>query len=541
MRRAQKWNMVWVVPILALLLGIWLLLRHFTAQGPVATVTFETADGIAAMKTEVRCRSVRIGMVKDVKLSPDLKSIVAHLEFDPDAAPLLRKNSRFWVVKPRFSATEFSGVNTLITGAYIELEPGAEYEPPASEFTGLETPPATNRSVPGRRLVLTTEEAGLLIVGAPIYYRGFEVGRIEERALDPKGLNVTYNAFISEAYSHLVTRNTRFWNTSGVDISAGADGLKLRTPSIQALVSGGVAFGVPEGEKPGPAVQDGVTFVLHKDEDAARQSTFNPTMKLLLLFDQTVRGLTRNAPVEFRGIQIGRVAEISFDLMPQGADSRVPVLIEIDPCLMCPVRGRDDGEPDPDFIRKAVDSGLRASLKNSSLLTGSLYVDLNYHADTAPAALGKVGQYTTMPTISGGLAQLEAKLTTILDKLQALPLDTTIQEISTAATEAKTTVAQARETLANIDATAKAATETLNNPQFKALPADLRKNLAELQLAVASIGPNGSVQGDLLRTLDELRASLRSLKSVTETVDDNPNSLLFGRDSSGNPIPRAPR
>lgn len=541
MRRAQRWNVVWVVPIVALLLGGWLLYRGFAAQGPVARVRFDTADGIFAGKTEVRCRSVKVGVVKDVNLADDLKSVLIYLEFDPDAEGLLRRGTRFWVVKPRLSATEFSGVGTLITGAYIELDPG----PPDAErwtlFKGRETPPATNRSVPGRRLVLTADEAGLLTAGSPIYYRGFEVGRIEARTLAKDGMKVSYDAFIQEEYGPLVTANTRFWNTSGIDISAGADGFKVRTPSFQAMVSGGVSFGVTPGETPGTPAPDGMEFQLFRDEDAARQATFNPTLKFLLLFDQTVRGLAEKAPVEFRGITIGRVADISFDLVPAVGDPRIPVLIEIDPCLMRPEVARKLATPDSEFIKEAVGKGLRAALKTGSLITGSLYVDLDYYDDAAPAEIGKSGEFTTIPTVSSGFAQLEAKLTAILDKVQALPIDKTMADIAAAAEEAKITIAESRATLKEIEATAAAARKTLENPEFRELPADLRKSIAELQKSVASVGPDGAVQGDLLRTLDELRASLRSLKAVTTTIDEKPNSILFGRESSGNPTPKAPR
>ena len=540
-RRAQRWNVVWVVPLVALLLGGWMLYRNFSTQGPIARVRFDTADGIFAGKTEVRCRSVRVGVVRDVKLADDLNSVLTYLELDPDSQNLLRRGTRFWVVKPRLSATEFSGVGTLITGAYIELDPGPAGGERHTLFKGRETPPATNSGVPGTRVLLSADETGSLTIGAPIYYRGFEVGRIEGRALGEDGLKVTYNAFIREEYSRLVTTNTRFWNTSGIDISAGPDGFKLRTPSFQAMVSGGVSFGVTVGDSAGEPAPDGMTFTLFLDEDAARKSSFNPTLKFLLLFDQTVRGLSEGAPVEFRGIMIGRVADISFDLVPAVGDPRIPVLIEIDPSLMRPELARQMTTPDSEFIRDAVGKGLRAALKMGSLITGALYVDLDYYPEAAPAELGKSDDFTTIPTVSSGLAQLEGKITAILDKVQAMPIEQTMADIAAAAAEAKITIAESRATLAEIQATAAAARKTLEDPEFRELPADLRKSIAALEKSVASVGPDGAVQGDLLRTLDELRASLRSLKAVTTTIDEKPNSLLFGRDSSGNPTPKAPR
>jgi len=530
-----------VVPILALIIGGWMIYRSVSSQGPVARVRFETADGLAAGKTEVRCRSVRVGVVKEVKLSEDLKSVVISLELTPDSGGLLREGTNFWVVRPRVSTTDISGLGTLITGAYLELDPGPANATEVNHFNGLETPPATNRDIPGRRIVLTAEQAGSLIASSPIYFRGFEVGRIENRKLDIGGQRVTYDAFIREEYSMLVSRNTRFWNTSGIDISAGADGFKVRTPSFQAMLSGGVTFGVQEGIEPGPLVADGATFTLFSDEDAANSSTFNPTMKFVLLFDQSVRGLVKSAPVEFRGIPIGRVADISFDYLKVRDDWRIPVLVEVDPSLLRPETAEDINKADVEFFKVEIGRGLRASLKTGSLLTGALFVDFDYHKNPLPAEFAMVGDFPSIPTISSGFAQLETKLSAVLDKIQALPIDDTMQKIGTAADEAATTVAESRKALKEIEAATAAARKTLESSEFGKLPQDMRNTLAALEKSVASVGPEGAIQGDLLRTLDELRSALRSMNSMVTSIDEKPNSILFGRDSSGNLIPKAPK
>ncbi|MCX6877296.1 MAG: MlaD family protein [Verrucomicrobia bacterium] len=539
-RAAQRWNIVWVVPILALLIGGWLIYKNLASRGPLARVSFETADGIAAGKTEVRCRSVRVGSVKELELSSDLNSVLICIQMDPHAAALLCTGTRFWVVRPRVSGTDISGLGTLLTGAYIELEPGSG-PPGVTEFRGLETPPPTNSNVPGRRLILTADEAGSLVAGSPIFFLGVEVGRIETRELAPAGRQVLYRAFIREEFSPLVREHTRFWNTSGVDISAGATGIKVRTPSFQAMLAGGASFGIPDGLDAGRPAPDEMIFKLYPDEDEAKNSLFNPTLKFLLLFDQSVRGLTKGAPVEFRGILIGRVTNISFGYLPTGQDSRIAVLVEIDPSLLrrslqAQVEGEDAG-----FLAAAVAKGLRAALKTESFITGTLFVDLAYYPEAAAADLLQLGEYAVVPTVSAGLAQLETKLTGILDKLQALPLDDTMDKIAAAAEEATTTIAAARGTLDEINTTAAAARKMLNDPEFRGIPADLRSTLEKLQKTLSSIGPDGTMQGDLLRTLDELRGSLRSIKSLSTTIDEKPSSLLFGRESSGNPVPRAPR
>ena len=539
-RAAQRWNVVWVIPIIAVLVGIWMIWQHMRSHGAVASVSFETADGIVAGKTEVRCRSVRVGYVKSVDLSDDLNAVTVRLQMDPDTRNLLREGSRFWVVRPRVSGTDISGLGTLLTGAYIELDPGSGAESDLN-FTGLEVPPATSGSIPGLRLRLNAEQAASLVVGSPVYYRGFEIGRIEGKSLDPQGRRVVYNAFIREEYRGLIHKNTRFWNTSGIDVTAGVDGFKVRTPSFQSMFSGGVSCAVPGGLEPGELAADDSAFRLYPGENEAMNTPFEPNLRMLLLFDHSVRGLKQGAPVEFRGMPIGRVADISFEYLKGAGDMRVPVLVEIDTRLLLLDREQRNNGSDERYLHDAVSEGLRASLKTASLITGALYVDLDYYPDSNAEEIARIGDYPVIPTISSGLAQLEGKLTAILDKFDDLPVDGMMEKFVIVADETAATVAQVREVFVEVEATTAALRGTLEKPEVQSLPEDFAKTLEHLQTSIASLGPEGAVQGDLLRTLDEMRAALRSMTKLANTLDEKPNSLIFGRESSGNPVPRAPR
>lgn len=491
-RKTRRWNIVWVMPILALLIGAWLLYNHFSTSGPVITISFETAEGIHAGQTEVRCRSVRVGVVRKLKLSDDLNSVILVAEIDEDAGRLLRENTKFWVVKPRFSAAEISGLGTIIQGAYIELDPGSADGKRSSSFVGLETPPATSSSVPGRRIVLNTNHGGSLQIGAPIYYRGFEVGRIESRQLSDDGMVISHKAFISDDYSHLITENCRFWNSSGLELNASATGVVVRTPSLQSMISGGISFGLIDGAMgPGESVDDGAVFTLFNDQQAARRSTFTPTLEFLLLFDQSVRGLTTDSPVEFRGIPIGRISRISSDLITDHDDPRVPVLIDIDPSL-CRPKGEDvTMRPDATFFLEEAKKGLRASLKTTNLITGAVHIEFDYDPGAETAEIGKVGDYATFPTTTGGLAQLEPKINQIIDKLRAVPLEEAMNAITEATAE-------------GLDM-ATAARKVIEGENFQTLPKDIRDTLAEL------------------------RSALASLKAVADLLESKPNAIIFGR------------
>jgi len=537
-RAAQRWNVVWVVPILAVLIGAWLLYKDVSSKGPTVTIRFETADGIVAGKTELRCRSVTVGKVTKVELGKDLKSVVVYCSVDAGNEDLLRNDARFWVVRPRVSAADVSGLDTLLTGNYIELDPGKKGERVES-WVGLENPPVTSLSVPGRRLRLVSVEARSLVTGSPVYYRGYEVGRVESRTLDADGRRVSYDVFIDEKHQDLVRRNTKFWNTSGIDISSGVDGFKIRTPSLQALVSGGVSFGIPEGLPPAKISEDGDVFVLHQDAETAASSNFEPTMQILLLFDQTVRGLKKGAPVEYRGITIGRVRNFSFDYVPERNNQKIPVLVEVDPKLLR-ASGNDDG-PDEELTRlnREVKKGLRGTLKTGSLLTGALFVDFDYYPEELPAELTYQKEFPVVPTLSSGFGQLEQKLASVLDKLNSLPLAATLEKITLAADETAITVADARGAVKQMELAAKAARETMDNPEFQKLPADLRKSIKELETSLASLGPSGTMQGDLLRTLDEFRSAMRSMEALSDTIKEKPNSIFFGKEGSKDPRPKA--
>ncbi len=534
-RHRRRWSSVWVVPAVALILAGWLVWKHYHDKGPLAYVRFSTADSIEAGKTEVRCRSVRVGIVEKISLADDLKSVVAEVRIDPESEDLLKRGSRFWVVRPRVSASTISGLSTLITGAYIELEPG-DGAAPVHHYDGLEEPPVTSANVPGLRLTLVAEDAGSLTAGSPIYYRGFEVGRVERRTLDVDNRRIRFDVFIDEDYANLVREGTCFWNTSGIDVTAGADGFKLSTPSFQAMVSGGASFAVPKGGRSGAPANDGMVFSLYPDEDAARKSVFVPDHRCLLFFDQSVRGLTPGAPVEFRGIPLGRVVEISFEHSPAG-DSRVPVVIEIDSDTLA--KAGEDLENRQNVLAECVRRGLRATLSTGSLLTGALYVDLDFVPDAPPAELTRVGDYEVIPTESSGLAQLQDKVNAILAKLERLPLEETLDKFGQAADEIAVTVKDVRGAVDEAEAALAEAKKLLARDETQNLTVELEATLKEVRASVESLGPGGTMQGDLSRTLDELRAALRAFKTLSDSIEEKPNSLLFGRESSGDAVPRA--
>lgn len=538
-RPRRRWSSVWIIPFVALALASWLVWKNYADKGPLVLVTFETADSLKAGTTEVRCRSVKVGAVESVKLAGDLGSVDIQLRINPTSEDLLHKDTRFWVVRPRVSTRNISGLGTLLSGAYIELDPGEAPEDSRS-FIGLEQPPVTSSSIPGLRITLFAQKSGSLDVGSPIYFRGFEVGQVERRTFDVKNQGLKFDVFIEKEYASLVTSNTRFWNTSGIQIGGGADGFKLSTPSLLAMLAGGVSFAILDDQVSGSPATNGSAFTLFPDEESAHGASFHLDQTALLFFDQTVRGLKRGAPVEFRGIALGRVTDITFQYSVPG-DPRIPVLIKLDTSSL----SQDPkGELDPTTrISDAVRRGLYAKLSTGSLLTGALYVELDFATDIDPAAAPSeitfIDKHLIIPTRSSGLAQMEGKLNAILSTIEALPLNDTLTKFGTLVEESSTTIAQARSTLDEVDATLADFRQLIANDATQSIPEELNATLTELRSSIESLGPGGNVQGDLRRTLDEMRSALRSIQTLSSTIEEKPNSLFFGRKSGGDPIPKA--
>ncbi|HMJ06295.1 MAG TPA: MlaD family protein [Chthoniobacterales bacterium] len=489
-RRGRRFSPIWIVPVVAGLLGLWLAWKYYEERGPEITVHFETAEGVVAGKTAIMCRSVNVGTVGNISLTENLKGVLVTMQMTSEATRLLTKDAQIWVVRPRYGASGVSGLSTIVSGSYIELEPGLSKEP-RREFIGLEQPPVTPKGVPGLHVTLLTDEAGGIAPGSPILYKGLGAGKIESRTFHPENGKVEFNAFIGAEYANLVRSNTKFWNVSGIDVQVGANGLHLHAGTLESLLLGGITFGQPTGAGSAPAVGDGAVFALYDSLEDTKKFVMKNSVPFLLLFTGSVRGLSEDAPVEFRGVRIGTVSGVSFRYLPNDAARRVPVLIQIDPGLITNLSS-DSTEPAERFVEQAVVGGLRASLKTGSFLTGQLYVDLDFQKDAQPATVVELEGYRVIPTIGSGLSELQDKASALLDKLQALPLDETVRK--------------ATEALAAIKSTAE-----------------------KLDQTVGGYGENGPLYQDISKTLHQLEETLRSVRTLTDTLERKPNSLIFGK------------
>lgn len=552
-RPGSRFNKVWIIPIVAILLGIWLVKENYDNKGSLITIRFQNADGLKESKTELKCRNVNIGMVEEITLTDDLE-VELQVRVKPQHLHLIREDSRFWVEKPRIQGASVSGLNTLISGAFLQLDPGLGKEG-TRKFTGLETPPTTPRSVEGLRLTLATKEPGPVDIGTGIYYQETLIGRVESRAFDLDSRSVAFGIFIEHPYRDLITQNAIFWRSSGIKLEVGAEGFQVDLPSMDALVAGRISVGVPEGLPPGPPLDDDNQIDLFTSFEDAQNRHFQGEVQFLILVDESLRGLKVGSPVEFRGLKVGRVKEISYKLSEEVSIKQMPVLIQLDDRLMAThfppsiLDGGDDG------LELAIREGLRASLKSSNLITGQLYVDLDYF-DNAPAARAETrGDFTVLPTIHTGFSNLQDQVVLLLEKLNQLELESLVAKVGAATDEATETLAginqavnsnsgilaTANTTLADISKVVDSLNSVLSSDETQALPGDLRETLAQVRKSLEPLSEKGTVYGDLRRTLDELRGAIRSIDRMTSEIADKPNSLLFGKNHNTRKTPQARR
>ena len=304
-------SVVWLVPLITAIVGAWLVFHTLSDQAPIATISFETAEGIEAGKTRIKYKSVDIGLVEEVAFASDFESVVLTASFNQGMENFLRRNTRFWVVRPQLSVQGVSGLSTLVSGSYIEIDPGPGS--PQTHFVGLERMPLITTDDAGTRITLISDSLDSISRGSPIYYQGILAGEALGYELASDAKSVYIHAFIRDPFDRLVRGNSVFWNVSGVDVSVGANGVEVRTASVQSLLFGGIAFETPQTLEVTAANIEDLIFTLYDDYAEIEEKSFVRKLQFVLYFTGSVRGLNPGAPVEFKGIKIGEVLDIRLE------------------------------------------------------------------------------------------------------------------------------------------------------------------------------------------------------------------------------------
>jgi paraquat-inducible protein B len=489
-------SIVWIIPIVAAIIGAWVAYKSFSETGPTITITFESAEGLEAGKTKVKYKDVEVGLVESIDLESDLKHVLVTVQMNAGSKSYLTEQTRFWVVKARISGGTVSGLGTLLGGAYIAVDPvsGGKF---VNKFVGLEQAPVVTTDQPGQHFTLKADTRGSLDVGAPIYFRQIKVGEVVSYQLAEDNKSIDFKIFINAPHHLKVTENTRFWNASGVDVSLSASGFKVDMESTVSLLTGGLAFGLPPDSPPGDVVPENTVFTLHDNRAAAYEKEITQRKKFLLYFDGTVRGLTADAPVEFRGITLGRVVSVDLEFDRETEEFVIPVIIELEPERFGGGTSGYAPEKRRHILEGFIANGLRAQLKMGNILTGKLYVDLDFFPNADKAELRQAKGYEVLPTIPTSIEELTRNVTAVLDKVKEFPFGKIGADMTHAIASLDKTLVQADGTLKSI--------ETL-------------------------VAKDSPLSQELQESLHELSDAARSLRVLADYLERHPEALLRGKE-----------
>ncbi|WP_448873539.1 PqiB family protein [Desulfobulbus propionicus] len=519
----RRFSIVWLVPLVALVIGGWLAFKAIREKGPTITITFATADGLEAGKTKIKFKDVEIGHVETIALSEDASKVVVSAKMVKGIEPYLTDQTKFWVVRPRISGGSVSGLSTVLSGAYIGID-GSRVGASTRHFTGLETPPVVTIGQPGRHFILQAETLGSLDIGSPVYYRQIQVGQVVGYGLNQDGKSVEIKLFVQAPHHTQVMENTRFWNASGVDLTLNAQGLKVDTQSMVSILTGGIAFDLPKETAPGEEARENSKFFLYADRNAIQEKRYTIRNYWMLLFDESVRGLSVGAPVELYGIKIGEVVDLKLEFDVNTEKFIVPVLVVMEPERISATQ-KDEAlkmiQKDPEIFVKTLveEQGLRAQLQSANLLTGQLMVNLVFVPDAPKIGITQRGNYRVVPTIPGSFERLQESLSKIMANMEKVKFDQIGGEL-------QQTLKETRSAVADIGGLARQVNRE-TAPKLHNTLVELQKTLVEVR---QGLGTDSPLNYNASKTLEELSMTMRTLRELINTLESQPQAILFGKE-----------
>jgi paraquat-inducible protein B len=536
-RRRRRWfSLVWIVPLLAVAVVAGLAIRAFADRGPLITISFSDAEGIEPGDTKIRHKDVDVGTVESLYLNSDMSRVFVRARMRRSVTSHLTSNTRFWIVKPRVGVGGISGLSTLVSGSYIEMYPGSGNSPEQRSFVGLDDPPALAPDMPGRSFVLHTNDLGSLTAGSPLNYRGIPVGEVEGYQLDAAGKQINVYAFVRSPFEKYITSQTRFWNSGGIDLAVGVQGLRFRASSWQQLISGGVSFDTPDNALDATESPVGTAFRLYESQYDAQRDPHDATVLYRVSFPGGVGEIGPGTSVQLQGADIGQITESHLQYDDESESIITRAIVQIDPSHIEIVHRRSAREPgsstDPvgalgARIEKLVAKGLRAHLVSANFLTNSKVVSLDIVPEAPPAHIRQVDGMAELPsTATTDIASILASVQSVLKHLDTA---TAGPALGHAITEFDRTLTHLDQVTGEIE------------PQIKPIMQSLRDTADAAQRTLQSannvLGTSAATGADLPRLIRELTDSARSLRDLADYLGRHPESLLRGRkgDARGDP------
>jgi len=532
-KKRVRLSVVWIIPILVAVVAIGVAIQRILNEGPTITIVFKGAEGIEAGKTFVKYKDVNIGQVTAVQLTDDYGKVEVKAKIAKSAQGLMVEDAKFWIVRPIVSLSGISGLSTLLSGNYIGFDAGKS-DRSQRTFTALDVPPIITGQ-PGRQFVLNANDLGSLAIGSPIYYRRLPVGQVIAYDLAADGKSVQIKVFVNAPYDKYVTSETRFWNASGLDVSVNANGLDVHTESVAALLVGGLAFDTPSFSSQAAGAAANSVFTLYRDRSTAMKVPDPVARRYVLHFRESLRGLAVGAPVTFLGLPAGEVASIGLSFDAAKADIRPRVVITFYPERLiasteqgASLRAQDEDKSKRDLLLKRLieERGLRGQLRSANLITGQLYVAFDYFPNAPKVKINLSPETPELPVVPGPVVDLEAKLASILDKVDKLPLAAIGNDLKKDLEDLDQTLQNAKQLLSDVDVQLV--------PELKSDLEGLHRTLAAVERAMNSadttlLGADAPAQQELRAALQEFARTAKSVRALTDYLERHPESLLRGK------------
>lgn len=523
---------VWLVPLATAIVGGWLLIKNIHAKTQEVTLLMDNAEGIEINNTTIRVLDVEVGRVTAIRLNSTRDGVEITAQLNKESMDLMRKDTQFWVVKPRIDQNGVTGLSTLLSGSYISFAPGISEES-EDTFKVSELPPISALGESGMRLNLVGKNKKMVNVGSPVLFENHIVGTVETAKFNPTDQTVHYSIFIQSPNESLINGASSFWLDDGIDIRLDGGGINIQTPPVSALLSGAISFDSPR-YKPNAdkKVNNGDEFAIHNNRAEIENTPGPRTLYYVTFFNSSIRGLDVGAPVIYKGIRIGNVADIPYfqndDQQHLFKNGWIPVRIRIEPYLIegQSTQHRPDKEQWQQTIQAALDNGLTATITSNNLILGSKLIELvdNRLKENTLKPYQDYQGHTVIASSNGdGIDEIQQQLAKLLEKINSLPLDQSIQELNGSLKEI-------RQLMGTVN-------QLLNQSETQSLPQELKNTLQELQQTLQGISPQSPAYQEVQNTLRNLDKTLKNAQPILNTLTEQPNALIFNS-SKKDPTPK---
>ena len=514
---------LWLIPIVTLLVGLWMVYDNWANQGPLITISFSSAEGLEEGKTRIKSRNIHVGDVVSIASKGKLEGVVVTARIQPESRELLVEDAKFWVVQPTIGLSGVSGLGTLLSGQHIEFSPGIS-DIHTDQFEGLDKPPLTPPGTPGLHLTLNSINNFSYGEGDVILYQGLKVGKIEDIYFNSSERIVYYNVFIEAPYHKLVTNNTRFWDASGIRAELTPDGFVVQTGGLAAMMLGGITFGLPDGEPPGERVSERAYYLIYSSRAASQKEHYTQALSYILLVDNSMSGLSVGGQVMMRGIQVGEIVRAGY--VPEGGNlmdttMQIPIHIDIYPGQL--------GLPDTEQGKKQADAGLllwleqgmTASIKTGNPLFGQQLVELSLPTEPVAATVKYIDGMAVIPVATGsGISDVIAQISSLLgqfNQLQVAEIGSGVQQLLDETTA----------TMRQVQELASSGASVMADAHQQELAETLNATLVEIRALAENYGANSPASRELNQLLEAMVDVLSNLEPLLLELKNKPNSLIF--------------